>query len=105
FTGDKVEGTSTSHALSEFAGIYKRPGYNPATITLEDGSLYLNFAETKVRMKHFHYDTFVLDEVVGELPAGIPVHFYTADVGGGVAALSMPLVTEPGAALIRFERV
>ena len=105
FTGDKVEGTSTSHALSEFAGTYKRPGYNPATITLEDGSLYLNFAETKVRMKHFHYDTFVLDEVVGELPAGIPVHFYTADVGGAVAALSMPLVTEPGAALIRFERV
>ena len=56
-------------------------------------------------MKHFHYDTFVLDEVVGELPSGIPVHFYTADVGGAVAALSMPLVTEPGAALIRFERV
>lgn len=105
FTGEKVEGTVTSHSLAEFAGTYKRPGYNPAVITLEQGSLYLNFAECKVRMKHFHYDTFVLDEVVGELPAGIPVHFYTAEVGGAVSALSMPLCTEPGAALVRFARV
>lgn len=105
FTGEKTEGTVPSHKLKDYVGSFKRPGYNPADITLEDGALYLHFCEAKIRMKHFHYDTFVLDEVVGELPAGIPVHFYTADIGGEVAALSMPLVTEPGAQLIRFERI
>ena len=43
-------------------------------------------------------------DVLGELPAGVPVHFHTAEVGGRIDALAMPLVPEPGGKLIRFEK-
>ena len=74
------------------------------TITLEDGALRLSFIGTDVELAHFHYDTFLLSGVMGELPSGIPVHFYAEEVGGKIGALSMPLVTEPGGKLIRFDR-
>lgn len=103
-TGEQVPGTSLSHPLSDYTGVFRRDGYNDVTVTLEDGRLCLSFIGTKAGMKHFHYDTFVLDDILGELPAGIPVHFHTAEVGGSVDGLSIPLVTEPGAQLIRFSR-
>ena len=71
----------------------------------EDGNLYVEFCESKIRMDHFHYETFVFGEVVGELPAGIPLTFITTDKGGKVCALSVPLCMEKGAAPIRFERI
>ena len=103
-TGEKVEGTTPSHKLEDYVGVYKRPGYTPATVTLENGTLYLDFCQAKIRLEHFHYDTFVMAEVVGELPAGIPVHFYNAEQGGAVGTMAIPLCTEPGAATIRFAR-
>jgi len=104
-TGEKVEGTIFAHKLEDYVGVYKRPGYNAATVTLEDGNLMLDFCQAKIRLEHFNYETFVMAEVVGELPAGIPVTFITASKGGKVCALSIPLCMEQGAADIRFERI
>ena len=103
-TGDKVEGTQPSHPLEDYVGVYGRPGYTDVTITLENGALRLSFIGTEVELAHFHYDTFLLSGVMGELPSGIPVHFYAEEAGGRIGALSMPLVTEPGGKLIRFDR-
>lgn len=71
-TGDKVEGTQPSHPLEDYVGVYGRPGYTDVTITLEDGALRLSFIGTDVELAHFHYDTFLLSGVMGELPSGIP---------------------------------
>ena len=68
----------------------------------KDGALYLTFIGTEAKLKHFHYDTFVLDGILGELPAGVPAHFHTAEVGGEIDSVALPLVTEQGGALVRF---
>ena len=103
-TGEQVPGTSPSHPMADYTGTFCREGYTPAVVTAENGALYLDFINAKVKMRHFHYDTFVLDDILGELPAGVPVHFHTAEVGGRIDALAMPLVPEPGGKLIRFEK-
>lgn len=104
FTGEKVEGTVISHPLSEYAGTYSRDGYSPCVIKEENGELVMYYIGAVIHLKHFHYDTFVTDGIVGELPPGIPVHFHTAEVGGAVDALAMPLVTEEGGNLVRFKK-
>ena len=103
-TGDKVEGTQPSHPLADYVGTYGRPGYTDVKISLDGDKLRLAFIGANVELQHFHYDTFVLSGIMGELPSGIPVHFYVDEVGGKVSALSMPLVTEPGGKLIRFSK-
>ena len=102
FTGEQVSGTSLSHPLADYTGVFRRDGYTPVKVTEENGALCLSFINARVKMRHFHYDTFVLDGILGELPAGIPVHFHTAEVGGQIDALSMPLVTEEKGELVRF---
>ena len=64
----------------------------------------MEFIHTLIHLKHYHYDTFVTDGIVGELPPGMPAHFHTAEVGGQVDAVLMPLVTEAGGKLVRFEK-
>lgn len=104
FTGKQVPGTHPAHELAEYAGVYRRDGYTPVTVTVEDGRLHLDFIGTRAALTHYHYETFLVEGVVGELPPRIPVHFHTAEVGGAVDGLAMPLVTEPGGSLIRFQK-
>ena len=106
FTGEQVMDTVPSHPLAAYAGLYRRLGYGDMRIALgEDGSLTMRFIGAENALKHFHYDTFVTSGILGELPPGMPAHFHTAEVGGGIDAVSMPLVTEEGGALVVFRRV
>lgn len=104
-TGARTPGTAPSHPLADYVGTYARPGYEPARVSLEEGRLALTFNGWHVPLAYFAYDTFTLDDVLGELPPGIPVHFRLAEVGGAVDGLAMPLNTEPGCDLVRFRRV
>lgn len=104
-TGARVPGASPSHDLADYAGTYARPGYEPLMVTYEGGALAVEFNRWSVPLSHFHYDTFTLDDVLGELPPGIPVHFGLAPSGGTVDTVSVPLHTEPGTELVRFDRV
>ena len=104
FTGKQVEGTHPSHALEDFTGTYERNGYSPCVIRRQDETLVMEFLDRPNTLKYFHYDTFVTTDIVGELPPGIPVHFHTAEVGGMIDSLAMPLVTEAGGALVRFAK-
>ena len=103
--GEQVLGTAPSHALADYAGTYARPGYEQVRVTFEAGALALEFNHWHLPLDHFHYDTFVLDDVLGELPPGMPVHFHLAETGGSVDGLAMPLHTERGCDLVRFRRV
>ena len=102
FTGEKVPGTSPSRDLAEFAGLYRRPGYGDMRIDLDQGKLKMHFIGADNTLEHFHYDTFVTSDIVGELPPGMPLSFRTAEKGGAIEALSMPLVTEEGGAPVVF---
>lgn len=103
--GERVLGTAPSHALADYVGTYARPGYEQVRVTCEVGALALEFNHWHLPLDHFHYDTFVLDDVLGELPPGMPVHFHLAETGGSVDGLAMPLHTEPGCGLVCFRRV
>ena len=103
--GERVLDTAPSHAPADYAGTYARPGYEQVRVTCEAGALTLDFNHWRLPLDHFHYDTFVLDDVLGELPPGMPVHFHLAETGGSVDGLAMPLHTEPGCDLVRFRRV
>ncbi len=102
--GEKVEGTNPSHPLEAYVGDFERPGYGPCSVSLKDDGLVLHFLGVDIPLEHYHFDTFVSAEIVGEIPPGMPVHFHTAEVGGAVDAVLMPLVTEEGGELIKFKR-
>ena len=103
--GPRKEGTSPSHALEDYAGEYRRAGYGYCSVNVCDGKLVMHFLGVDNPLDHYHYDTFTASGVVGEIPAGMPVNFHTAESGGDIDALLMPLVTEEGGELIRFEKV
>ena len=91
--------------LCEWTGdVYRNACYGDIAIAQKDGKLTFTYNKQESPLTHFHYDTFLLSGVMGELPSGIPVHFYAEEAGGKIGALSMPLVTEPGGKLIRFDR-
>lgn len=104
FTGTQHQGTVPSHPLEDYAGVYRRDGYSEMVIRADDQGLLMDFLGAKNRLKHFHYDTFVTGDTVGELPPGMPVHFRVSEVGGGVECLKMPLVTEKGGQLVVFHK-
>jgi hypothetical protein len=45
--------------LAAYAGTYVDAAYGRATVALRDGSLVLEWGRSKIRLEHFHYDTFV----------------------------------------------
>ncbi len=104
-SGDKIPGTTPGHLPGDYAGSYARKGYGPCSVSAEDGRLMLHFLGADIPLEHYHYDTFTTAEIVGELPPGIPVCFFTAEDSGKISALSMPLVMEAGGRRIRFEKV
>lgn len=104
YTGEKVEGTSLSHKLEDYAGSYSRPGYEPMKVEFEDGKLYVNYAGAKAPLEHFNYDVMVSAEPVGLIPKGFPLFFGLDEKGKDVASVSAPLVTEPKAKLTKFNK-
>ncbi len=54
----KRSGTKPSHALEAFTGDYEEPAYGIVKITVEDGSLCLSWSSWKVKLQHYHFDTF-----------------------------------------------
>jgi CubicO group peptidase (beta-lactamase class C family) len=57
----RVEGTSTSHALSAYVGEYTHPFYGTAKIFLQDDGLHFKMGpEQTGSLVHWHYDTFMV---------------------------------------------
>ena len=102
FAGEKIEGTSCSRPLNEFAGTYSRNGYTDIVIESKGQDLYLHIIGYEVRLEHYHYDTFFTAEKCRELPKGLPLSFEKDDHSGDIGYISIPLVMEPGAAPLKF---
>ena len=85
---DKVRGTRPSHPLPAYAGTYTHPGYGPLTVELEDGVLTATYNNTRMPLKHYHYDVF--DMTMDRFGVTFKVTFQT-DTRGTVHQLLAPL--------------
>jgi CubicO group peptidase (beta-lactamase class C family) len=64
FEAERVEGTSPSVALGDYAGRYGGPMYGDATITVEDGGLVLRLLpnpDLVADLTHLHHDTYLIE--------------------------------------------
>jgi CubicO group peptidase (beta-lactamase class C family) len=53
-------GTRPSRELDAYAGTYAEPAYGTVRVTLEGKELALTWSTSRVPLKHFHYDTFLV---------------------------------------------
>lgn len=55
---ERVEGTSPSHPIEDYAGEYQHPGYGTLRVTEEDGALAFTMNGLEGGLEHWHYDVF-----------------------------------------------
>lgn len=101
--GEPVPNTSPSHDLPSYAGTYRVPGYREAVISEENGKLYLAFNNHTLPLSHWHYDVFVTDTELDEIPPGLQVRF-ESDNDGNVTKLIMLLGSEKDLEPITFTK-
>jgi CubicO group peptidase (beta-lactamase class C family) len=76
-------GTKPSRELTAYVGTYEEPAYGTAEITLEEGTLVWKWSTFRCPLRHFHYDTFTIDN---DLLHGAQAQF-TLGPDGEIAAL------------------
>ena len=106
FTKDKVENTSPSHQLEEYTGVYKRDGYTPIEIYLKDNDLYLKFTDADTKLTHYHYDTFITNDLMGggEIPVGLPLTFNVTPFRSNIESITIQLCFEENAKPCVFKK-
>jgi len=58
----RKEGTSLSHPIADFAGIYEHPAYGQVRIEVDGSGLKGTFNQMAFSLKQFHYDIFEIPE-------------------------------------------
>ena len=104
----RVEGTSPSHSLGDYVGVYIHPGYGSIEILLSDKELVFRRNGLILPLQHWHYDAWVAkDSEIFYIH--VPHAFdpasrllFETNADGEIAALSIRL--EPAVAPIRFEK-
>jgi CubicO group peptidase (beta-lactamase class C family) len=99
----RIEGTSPSFDLGDYAGEYEHPGYGLAEITQDaSGLLQLHFHGMSAPLVHWHFDVFKTGENAEDAALeGNKVQFMM-DMDGRIEGLRVAL--EPSVAPIVFER-
>jgi hypothetical protein len=100
----RKKGTSPSHLLEDFVGVFEHPGYGTVSVELMDGKLCFIFNGTTSTLEHWHYDVFVIvEESQSALFSrkGSKIAFQS-NVGGNIDALAIPF--EPSVSDIVFKR-
>lgn len=98
-----VSNTHPSHPMADYVGDYERPGYRRVRIEKTEKGLRMDFNSFIVDLTHHHYDTFVTEGVIGELPVGLLVTF-GMDPEGMIRTVSMKLGSEEGLGPIVFTK-
>jgi len=55
-------GTKPSRSPEAYEGRYEDPAYGVARIEADGGRMVLHWSSYKTKLRHFHYDTFIVDE-------------------------------------------
>jgi CubicO group peptidase (beta-lactamase class C family) len=98
----RVEGTSLSHELDEYAGDFRHPAYGVIKIEVKEGGLVATYNGESSGLEHYHYDVFELPENPLVPFSGLKVLF-RYDKRGEMNELLVPL--ESAVDDIVFERV
>jgi hypothetical protein len=94
--------TTPSHALQAYAGTYEHPAYGRLTVRQASGVLDVSYEAFTVRLKHFHYDVFEVEDTSGRVPLSGRITFLM-DKKGDIDRMAVPF--EPNVADIEFTRV
>jgi hypothetical protein len=105
-TVPRTRKTRPSLPLNRHRGKYRHPGYGEVVIRQRGRSLNLRLHQLTLRLRHWHYDSWVVDEqdrfsIQGPHPfdRGAPLQFHV-DTCGAIESLSIRL--DPEVAPIRF---
>ncbi len=94
-------GTSPSHPLADYVGSYEHPGYGTVRVSLQGGALSLTLEPHVVRLEHFHFDVWEIQDPGGAVPFGGRLRFLS-NLNGEIDRIAVPL--EPAGADIIFVR-
>ena len=96
----QVQGTHPSHALKDYTGLFAHPAYGELQVETRAGGLRLNFRDLGGPLKHWHYDSFRVENP--DSAAGGQMLSFITDEFGDIVGLQMAM--EPEADPIRFTR-
>ena len=89
-------GTTTSHPLTDYTGIYTSGGKESFEVTLQKDSMFVNFPLQKMYLRPYHYDVYNIwdkddleDNDTSNI-GGLKLMF-RMDESGNIAAASIPL--------------
>ena len=92
----RKRGTSPSHRLNEYTGLYTAAGKESFEVSLKGDSLYMQLPLEKFYLRHYHYDVFDLldkDDLKDKDTSntdGLKITF-RMDESGDIVSASMPL--------------
>jgi len=98
----RVEGTSPSHDLEDYAGNYEHPGYGVISVEVDGEQLRANYTSFSATLEHVHYDVFEAPENPVVAFSGFQVVF-RYNKRGEITELLAPM--EPSVEDIVFTRV
>jgi len=104
---NQKKGTSPSHSLKDYEGLYHHPGYGTMEVQLQKDSLFGYTPGNKIWLKHYHYDvfeTYGADDKEGidtSEKSGLRIQF-EMDEAGDIKSVMMTL--EPGLKPLEFTR-
>jgi hypothetical protein len=59
FEAKRAKNTKPSRELTAYAGSFEEPAYGTLAITTDNGALALEWNKTKLKLEHWHFDTFM----------------------------------------------
>jgi CubicO group peptidase (beta-lactamase class C family) len=86
----RVPGTSPSHALADYAGEYRHPGYGTLSVALREDKLEATYNGITAPLGHWHYDVFTTLEAKDDVMADTKFNFRT-DMSGQIASVEAPM--------------
>ena len=101
--GEPVPDTTPSHKLEDYEGTYKVRGYGDVVITEKEGKLQMFFNKHSIPLSHWHYDVFVTDIELDEIPPGLQIKFENSN-DGNVDRCVMLLGSEKDLEPITFKK-
>ncbi|HMU45745.1 MAG TPA: serine hydrolase [Chitinophagaceae bacterium] len=104
---NKKEGTSPSHPIADYTGLYSNPGYGTLDVLQRNDSLFMLAVNQGTWLRHYHYDVFEAlpvdktDGIDTSEKENLKVQFHM-NAAGEISHISLPL--QPGLKDIEFTR-
>ena len=84
----RIINTQPSHPLEDYSGAYAGPAHTELTVLFEGNLLVLQNRWGKMKLRHYHYDTFDVEDEDGGMLFKIS---FNTDVDGKISGIHMPV--------------